>query len=90
VAARSESAVELIRRLALPIAVISLLANVVMLVGSAVLWLVAIQENWIDDVRFVSHVSMLALVFAAIGGVAGGLAGLMALMPTDDLFNGDR
>jgi hypothetical protein len=34
---------------------------------------------------FVAHVSMLALVFSAVSGTAAGLAGILALMPTDTL-----
>lgn len=74
---------DLVRRLAIPIAVTSLLVNGVMLVLSAGLWWLAIVEGWLGKVEFVSHVSMLALVFAAVSGVAAGLAGLLALMPTD-------
>lgn len=75
----------LIRRLAVPIAVTSLAINAIMLVVSAVLWWLAWREHWLGKVEFVSHVSMLALVFAAVSGVAAALAGLLALMPTDDL-----
>lgn len=79
--------IALIRRLAIPIAVTSLIVNAVMLVVSAVLWGVAVRQGWIDSVVFVAHVSMLALVFAAVSGVAGALAGLLALVPTDDLVD---
>jgi hypothetical protein len=75
----------LIRRLALPIAVTSLGVNAVMLVVSALLWWLAAAKGWLASVTFVSNVSMLALVFAAVSGVAAALAGLLALLPTDDL-----
>lgn len=78
--------IALVRRLALPIAVTSLVVNTVMLIASSALWAVAVADGWIDSVEFVSHVSMLALVFAAVSGIAGALAGLLALVPTDDLI----
>lgn len=77
--------VDVIRRLALPIAVTSLAVNMVMFVVSVVLWGLAAMRGWLSSVVFVSNVSMLALVFAAVSGIAAGLAGLLALMPTDDL-----
>lgn len=79
--------IALVRRLALPIAVTSLVVNAFILVLSVVLWGLAIVNGWVDSVAFVSHVSMLALVFAGISGVAAGLAGLLALVPTDDLID---
>jgi hypothetical protein len=75
--------IALIRRLALPIAVTSLAVNLVMLIVSCVLWWLAIAHSWVDSVEFVSHVSMLALVFAAVSGVAAALAGILTLVPTD-------
>jgi hypothetical protein len=80
--------VELIRRLALPIAVTSLAVNAVMLVASALLWWWAAANGQLDSVVFVSNVSMLALVFAAVSGLAAALAGVLALVPTDDLVQG--
>jgi hypothetical protein len=74
-----------VRRLALPIAVTSLAVNAVMLVVSALLWWLAVLNDWVSSVVFVSHVSMLALVFSAMSGVAAGLAGILALVPTDDV-----
>jgi len=79
--------VRLIRRLAIPVAVTSIVVNAVMLIASAVIWLLAIREGWLDKVEFVSHVSMLALVFSAVSGVAAALAGVLALVPTDDLVD---
>jgi ABC-type polysaccharide/polyol phosphate export permease len=76
--------IDLIRRLALPIAITSLAVNTVMLVASCVLWWLAIVYGWVDSVAFVSHVSLLALVFAAVTGVAAALAGILALVPTDN------
>jgi len=73
-----------IRRLALPIAVTSLIVNIVVTVISLVLWWLAIVNHWLDSVVFVSNVSMLALVFAGISGVAAGLAGILALVPTEE------
>jgi len=73
--------IDVIRRLALPIAVTSLAVNVAMLIVSCVIWVLAGMNGWLDSVVFVSHVSMLALVFSAASGVAAGLAGILALMP---------
>lgn len=74
------------RRLALPIAITSMAVNVVMLLLSCVIWWLAVEKGWIDSVEFVSHVSMLALVFSAVSGIAAGLAGILALVPTDDVI----
>ena len=79
--------VRLIRRIALPIAITSIVVNAVMLVVSGVIWVLAIQNDWLESVSFVSNVSMLALVFAAISGVAAAVAGVLALVPTDDLVD---
>ena len=79
--------IRLIRRIALPIAITSIAVNAVMLVMSAVIWWLAIVNQWLDDVSFVSHVSMLALVFSAVSGVAAAVAGVLALVPTDDLVD---
>lgn len=81
--------IELVRRLALPIAVTSLAVNAAMLVISSVLWALAIRHGWIDSVTFVAHVSMLALVFAAVSGVAAALAGILTLVPTDDVVSAE-
>jgi hypothetical protein len=78
--------ITLIRRIALPIAIVSIAINGVMLVMSVVIWWLAIANGWLDSVVFVSHVSMLALVFSAISGVAAAVAGVLALVPTDDLI----
>jgi hypothetical protein len=77
--------IKIIRRLALPIAITSLLVNVIVCIVSGVLWYLAIARGWLDSVTFVSNVSMLALVFSGVSGVAAGLAGILALLPTDDL-----
>ena len=82
--------ITLIRRLALPIAVTSIVVNGVMLIVSLVLWWLAAVQGWLDEVTFVSHVSMLALVFSAVSGVAAAVAGVLALVPTDDLVQGDE
>ena len=79
--------VKLVRRLAIPVAVTSIVVNAVMLVVSVVIWWLAIDKGWLDQVEFVSHVSMLALVFSAVSGVAAALAGVLALVPTDDLVD---
>ena len=76
---------ETIRRLALPIAITSLVVNLLVTVVSFVLWGMAIANNWLESVVFVSNVSMLALVFAGISGIAAGLAGILALVPTDEI-----
>lgn len=78
--------IRLIRRLALPIAITSLAVNIVILVSSVVLWWLAIVNGWLDSVTFVSNVSMLALVFAGVSGIAAAVAGLLALVPTDDIL----
>ena len=79
--------ITLIRRLALPIAITSIVVNGIMLVASVIIWWLAIVNEWLDKVEFVSHVSMLALVFSAVSGVAAAVAGVLALVPTDDLVN---
>lgn len=76
--------IQVIRRLAIPIAVTSLVVNGIIFVLSCVLWIAAIKYKWVDSVAFVSHVSMMALVFSGITGIAAGLAGIMALLPIDD------
>ena len=81
--------VALIRRLALPVAITSIIVNAIMLVTSLFIWWLAIVEGWLDKVEFVSQVSMLALVFSAVSGVAAALAGVLALIPTDDVVIGD-
>jgi len=79
--------IETIRRLALPIAITSLAVNIVITVVSVFLWWLAIVNDWLDSVVFVSNVSMLALVFAGLSGVAAGVAGILALVPTDDIID---
>ena len=76
-----------IRRLALPIAITSLAVNVVVLIVSFVLWALAAANGWLDSVTFVSNVSMLALVFSGVSGIAAGLAGILALVPTDEIMD---
>jgi hypothetical protein len=78
--------VSIIRRLALPIAITSLAVNMAMLIVSCIIWWLAAIRGWLDSVVFVSNVSMLALVFSAVSGVAAGLAGILALVPTDDIM----
>jgi hypothetical protein len=73
----------LMRRLALPIAITSFAVNVIMLIGSSILWWQATQHRWVESIVFISHVSMLALVFAAVSGTAAAIAGILALTPTD-------
>lgn len=77
--------IEVLRRVALPIALVTLIVNLVMLIVSAGLWWLAIRQGWLDSVEFVSHVSMLALVFSALSGIAAGVACVLALVPTDDV-----
>ncbi len=81
--------VTLIRRLALPIAITSIVVNALMLVVSLLIWWLAFVKGWLDEVEFVAHVSMLALVFSAVSGVAAAVAGVLALVPTDDLIEID-
>jgi hypothetical protein len=77
--------IDLIRRLALPIAITSLVVNVVITIVSCVLWAMAAARGWLSSVVFVSNVSMLALVFAGVSGVAAAVAGILALVPTDEV-----
>lgn len=44
--------------------------------GSVLLWVVATASDWVSSTRFVSHVSMLALVLAGLAMLAGALADL--------------
>jgi hypothetical protein len=81
--------VDLIRRLALPIAITSLIVNLVVTIVSIVLWVLAGTHGWLDSVTFVSNVSMLALLFAGISGLAAAVAGILALVPTEDILGGD-
>lgn len=76
---------ETVRRLAIPIAVTSLIVNIVIFVVSVVLWWLAIVKGWLGSVAFVANVSMLALVFSGIAGTAAALAGILTLMPTDEI-----
>jgi hypothetical protein len=47
--------------------------NVAIAVGGTVLWVVATILGWVDSVRFVSHISLAALVLGLpIAGMAGG------------------
>ena len=78
--------ITLIRRLALPIAITSLAVNVVITIVSLVLWLLAASNGWLSSVTFVSNVSMLALVFAGVSGLAAAVAGILALVPTDEIM----
>lgn len=52
--------------------------NVGLLVGSLILWGVAWYLDWLSSVTFVSHISMAALVFSAISGIAAGDAAVEA------------
>ena len=81
--------VRLIRRVALPVAFTSIIINAIMLVASCVIWWWAAATGELNSVVFVSNVSMLALVFAAISGVAAAVAGILALVPTDDIMGDD-
>jgi len=71
----------------LPIAITSLVVNIVVTIVSFVLWYLAFVNDWLESVTFVSNVSMLALVFAGISGVAAGLAGILSLVPTDEIVD---
>ena len=63
----------------------SLVIQIITTIVSLALWAVATMQGWVKSVAFVSHVSMLALVFAGISGIASGLAGILAVVPTDDV-----
>lgn len=52
--------------------------NVTMLIIAIVLWIAAFVFGWLSSLEFVSHVSMLALVYSAISGVAAGDAAVEA------------
>lgn len=60
------------------LAVVTVAVNLAMLAAAVVLWVAAWLGGWLDSVAFVSHVSMLALVYAAVSGVAAGLAARFA------------
>lgn len=60
------------------IAIVALVVNIAMLIAAGVVWLAAAMFGWLESVAFVSHVSMLALVFAAVSGIPAGLAALFA------------
>lgn len=78
--------IEWFRKRALLIVIVSLLVNVFILVSAIVLWVLAIYFGWVDSIEFVSHISMLALVFSGVSGVAAAVAAIIALVPTDDLI----
>ena len=52
--------------------------NVTMLVVAIGLWIAAFIFGWLTSLEFISHVSMLALVYSAISGVAAGDAAVEA------------
>lgn len=79
--------IRLVRRVALPVAITSVIVNVVIVVVSCVLWWMAAKNAWLGSVTFVANMSMLALLFAGISGLAAAMAGVMALVPTDDLLD---
>jgi hypothetical protein len=60
------------------IAVASLLLSAVCLVATVWLWVQSCRRGWLDDVRFVSHLSLAALVFGALGMLFSALAALIA------------
>ena len=76
----------LLRRLALPIAVTSFVINFVMTMVSLALWWMATAKGWVSSVVFVSHVSMLALVYGGISGLAAAVAGILALFPPGEIL----
>jgi hypothetical protein len=53
-----------------------LVLHSVLLVACIVLWIVAPRRGWLDDVTFVSHLSLAALVLATLSGVAAALAAM--------------
>lgn len=61
-----------------------LLLNVAALVSSLILWVVAAVMGWLESVAFVSHISMGALVLAAVSGIAAGDAAVEAEAVDDD------
>lgn len=73
-----------VRRLAVPIALTALGINLVMLLVSALLWWLAAVRGSLDSVTFVSNVSMLALVYSAVSGVAASLAAMLTLFPANE------
>jgi hypothetical protein len=72
-----------VARIALWIGAVSLVVNLGMLAVSLWLWKWAEDTGQINEVVFVSRVSMLALVFAAVSGLAAALAGIFAALPTE-------
>ena len=79
--------IESIRKHALLIAVACIVINVIMFVAGCALWVAAWMFGWLDSVVFISHVSLLALVFAGVSGVASAVAGILAVVPTDDVLD---
>lgn len=55
--------------------------NAAALVLSVALWIIAAFTGWLESVTFVSHVSMAALVLAAVSGIAAGEAAVEAEKP---------
>lgn len=78
--------IQVLRRLALPIAITSLVVNLVMTAVSLGLWWLAIANGWVESVTFVSHVSMLALVYGGVSGLAAAVAGILALFPPGEIL----
>jgi hypothetical protein len=54
------------------------LLNVAALGVSVVVWVLAVVFGWLDSVVFLSHISMAALVLAAVSGIAAGDAAVEA------------
>lgn len=75
-----------LRRVAMPVALTTLAFAVVMLVVSTWLWVRAEEvrpdgTKAIADTLFIGRVSMLALEFAAVTGVAAGVSAVLAMVP---------
>lgn len=52
--------------------------NILILIGSGVLWIAAFVFGWLDSTEFVSHISMAALVISAISGLVAADAAMEA------------
>lgn len=76
--------VEFFHRQARPIAFGCLILALVMIVGSIVVWVLAIVTGWINSTAFVSHVSMAALLFAGLSGIGAVAAAVLALFPGNE------
>lgn len=79
-----------VRRHALAICAANLAFAAALTVGSAVLWAVAIITGLVHSIAFISHISIAALLLAGLSSIGAGVAAYIALVPTDDIIDGDE